>query len=334
MKSPITGKEMSVHKEWRKMKFRREEFSVLFHTYLCEDTGEKFEDEIFAELNFNQTVNQYRAKYIIPTPEKISQIREQFGLPATKMSIILGLGVNSYRQYEAGEIPSQSNARLIQIAEDPKEFKRIVELSTESDQKTKEKIFKRIDLLVNQGKKNRPEKNITQYFWGDGGASSNTGFRVPDLNKLSEMIVFFAEKLQPWKTKLNKLLFYSDFSFFKKTAFSISGTPYIALSMGPVPVKFNSIYEYLIGKNTINVEFTIFKDGGIGERFSPDAGRTFNPAIFSKNELEMLESIAKKFAHTSTQEIIQISHLEKAWIDNKDSRAVIDYRLSFELNDI
>lgn len=105
------------------------------------------------------------------------------------------------------------------------------------------------------------------------------------------------------------------------------------IQMAEDPKEFNSIYEYLVDNNTINIEYTTFKDGGIGERFSPVAGRPFNPDMFSSNELEILTSIANRFANTSTQEIIQISHLEKAWIENMESQGVIDYQLSFELND-
>ena len=36
---------MKAAKEWRDMTFRKETFQVMFHYYLCEDTGEKFEDE-------------------------------------------------------------------------------------------------------------------------------------------------------------------------------------------------------------------------------------------------------------------------------------------------
>ncbi|NJK94516.1 MAG: SocA family protein [Bacteroidales bacterium] len=59
--------------------------------------------------------------------------------------------------------------------------------------------------------------------------------------KFTEMVVYFAKELQPWKTKLNKLLFYADFLHFKKTCFSISGVRYRAIDMGPVPNNFQSI---------------------------------------------------------------------------------------------
>lgn len=72
MLSPITGKEMIVHKEWREMTFRKETFKVCFHTWKCEDTGEEFEDNRFAQLNYEQVVNQYRERYPTSIPHSVT----------------------------------------------------------------------------------------------------------------------------------------------------------------------------------------------------------------------------------------------------------------------
>jgi len=164
MKSPFTGKEMSILKEWRNMSFRKEEFRVLFHFYKCEDTGEQFEDDVFAQLNYNQLVNQYRMKYSIPFPEQIISIREKYNLPASKMSEILGFGTNGYRQYEAGEVPSQSNAKLIQLADDPHEFKKLVNYCSTLDKKFIEKTLKTIDALLEEQRKTKLDKHLEVYF--------------------------------------------------------------------------------------------------------------------------------------------------------------------------
>jgi hypothetical protein len=71
MKSPFTGKEAKIVKEWRTVRFRNEEFKMLFRAYKCEDTGKQFEDDDYAELNYNQVINQYREKYSIPFSEQI-----------------------------------------------------------------------------------------------------------------------------------------------------------------------------------------------------------------------------------------------------------------------
>jgi len=331
MKSPFTGKEMSASKEWRTMVFRKEEFEILFHFYKCDDTGEQFEDEDFAELNYNQLVNQFRTKHSIPFPDQIITIRKKYGIPATKMSEILGFGANVYRQYESGEVPNQSNARLIQLIEDPHEFKKLVDLNNVIDQKMKNKIYNTIGLILDHLNKSKTESLLESYFFKSLLPSRFSGFKKPDINKFAEMVVFFTKELQPWKTKLNKLLFYADFLSFKHSGFSISGMQYRAISMGPVPVNFNSIFEYLSNNRDVEVLYTGFPDGNIGEQFMPI--RKFNPDVFTKRENSMLEAIAERFKNLSTNEIIALSHQEKAWIENQAERKIIDYIYSFELAD-
>ena len=43
--------------------FRKEKFDILYHYYLCEDTGERFEDESLLQLNLSQVYNQYRKRH-------------------------------------------------------------------------------------------------------------------------------------------------------------------------------------------------------------------------------------------------------------------------------
>lgn len=331
MKSPFTGKEMSIHKEWRTMSFRKEEFKVLFHSYKCDETGDQFEDEAFSELNYNQLINQYRSKYLIPFPDQIIAIREKYDLPASRMSEILGFGVNTYRQYESGEIPSQSNARLIQLIEDPHEFKKLVELCSTIETKIKEKILHKIQLVLEEQKESKLERLLENYFFESCIPNSLTGFKIPNLKKFTEMVVFFTEAMQPWKTKLNKLLFYSDFLMFKQTGFSISGIQYRAIPMGPVPNNFNSIYEYLAKNDDIDINYSTFADGGIGEQFKPI--RSADIELFNKNELSILQRVVERFKNTSTNQIIEISHKERAWLDNISEKKLIDYKYSFDLNE-
>ena len=332
MRSPFTGKQMSIIKEWRAMSFRKEEFKVLFHSYKCEDTGEQFEDDAFSQLNYNQLVNQYRVKYSIPFPEQIITIREKYNLSAVKMSEILGFGTNGYRQYEGGEVPNQSNAKLIQLAEDPHEFKKLVNYCTTLDRKVIEKNYRIVEHLLEEQKKNKFEKQLENYFFGSCLPNSLTGFKTPDFKKFSEMVVFFTEKLEPWKTKLNKLLFYADFMMYRQTGFSMSGVQYKAIAMGPVPNNFNSIFEYLANKGELNIYYTNFTDGGTGEQFKPNPDKIFNKEIFTELELQILDLVKERFKNTSTKEIIEISHKEKAWIENNADKKLIDYNYSFDLN--
>jgi hypothetical protein len=44
--------------------------------------------------------------------------------------------------------------------------------------------------------------------------------------------------------------------------------------------------------------------------------------------------LAETFKNTTTNEKIEISHKEKAWIENKDQKKIIDYKYSFDLNGV
>ena len=312
---------------------REEPFPIVYHYYLCRDSGEQFTTTDIDELNMTQLYNQYRKKHNLPFPEEIKEIREKYGLPATKMSEILGFGINSYRNYENGEVPSQANARLIQIASDPSKFKDLVELSDVLDEKQKDKLIKRIYLLIEMQEANFFSFEFQDYLLGDHISNEFSGFRKPSLERLTEMVIFFSVKLEPWKTKLNKLLFYADFLNYKKTCFSMSGAWYRAINMGPVPNNFNSIFEYMANKDEIDIWITEFPNGAEGERFRPNKNRNFRPELFSELELSVLGEIATIFKDTPTSDIIEISHKEKAWIENEKERKIISYKnYAFDLS--
>lgn len=333
MKSPVTGKEMVIKSDLIEHEFRKEKFDIVYHYYLCEDSGEKFEDERLMQLNLNQVYNQFRKKHNLPFSEEIISLREQYGLSAAKMSEVLGFGINVYRSYESGEIPSSSNARLIQLAGDPKEFKRLVDLSDVLTDKERERVMAKIDELLL--KDEFINFDLQNYLMGDRVADDHTGYRIPNLSKFTEMVVFFTHETEPFKTKLNKLLFYADFCHFRKTGLSISGCRYRAINMGPVPNNFNSIFEHLAEKDEVDIYYTAFPNGSLGEQFKPHDKRGFNDTIFNDDELVTLRDVVSKFGKTNTKEIIEISHEEEAWKKNfHDGKKLISYIDAFKLKKI
>jgi transcriptional regulator with XRE-family HTH domain len=286
------------------------------------------------EVNMNQVYNQYRDRFNIPFPDEVIRIREKYGLSAVKMSEILGFGVNSYRQYEAGEMPSIANAKLIQMVDDPKFFMDMVALCGSIDEKAKAKYIQKAQLLVEERIRDISNLNFKEYLLGNHLADIYSGYRNPSFEKFTEMVVYFSGKMQPFKTKMNKLLFYADFLMFKQTCFSISGVRYKAIDMGPVPNNFQSIFEYLANNDEIDIFTTEFPQGYTGEQFKARNDRPFNAKLFSEIELEVLEKVANVFKPKSTNDIIELSHLEKAWKKNEKAKSVISYEYAFELNQI
>jgi putative zinc finger/helix-turn-helix YgiT family protein len=332
MKSPITGKEMILTKEKRSIDFRKESFDVVFHFHKCEDSEEQFTTEALDDVNMNQVYNQYRDLFNIPFPDEIIRIRKKYDLSAARMSAILGFGANSYRQYESGEMPSVSNARLIQMIDDSKKFIDLVDLCDSLELKTKEKYIRIAQNIVEDRKRNI--FNLKDYLLGDHLADVYSGYRNPNLEKFTEMVVFFSEQIEPYKTKMNKLLFYADFLMFKQSCFSISGVRYRAINMGPVPNNFQSIFEYLANNDCVDIFYTKFPQGYTGEQFKARKERSFNQKLFTEIEMNVLNKVAEVFKESSTNDIIETSHLEEAWKKNEKTKDVISYEYAFDLTQI
>jgi len=328
MKSPYTDKEMKVAKELRDMTFRKETFQVVFHYYICEDSGEQFEDEHFSALNYNQVVNQYRVRHHIPFPEEIQKIRLKYDLSASKMSEILGLGTNSWRNYEGGEVPSTANANLIHLMAKPENFVQQIQLYCSLAEKEKEKIIKHVQKLI-----------TGSCFCADPLYRFNnlpditTGFKAFDRIKTEQVIAFFAERLQPFKTKMNKLLFYIDFAHFRNVGQSITGLCYNAIPYGPVPCNFGILFGILADIDIIDIEYDMTHNGEV-ERILPNPKYLFDASLFSSTELEVMEYIADKFKQTSASDIANISHLEPAWKENIDGKRIISFSYAFELETV
>lgn len=332
MKSPITGKEMTLQIEKSILVFRKEEFEYNHKSYFCEDSGESFTTTELDEFNLNQVYNQYRDKHNVPFPDEIIKLRNTYGLSAGMMSRILGFGINSYRNYEKGEVPSLANGKLINtVSNSIRNFKLLVDLNNDLNDEEKVKTLKKIDIVTENYRENRDDKRYVNILFEDKLPDNYSGYRKPNMEKMSNMILFFAEKLNPTETKMNKLLFYSDFFNFKKTAYSISGANYMAHNYGPVPLRFGGIFDYASNKDYIFMKMEDYGNGYWGKCFSKSINKDFNSELFSSEEIESLNTIVSIFRGCNATQIMEKSHEEKAWIDNEKQKGLIDYNYSFEL---
>jgi DNA-binding transcriptional regulator YiaG len=330
MLSPFSEKMLTVQSRKEIIPFRKEEFEVVHHFY--EDMGHEFTTDETDEVTLQQVYNQYREKYKLPFPEQIQAIREKYQVSASKMSEVLGFGINVYRQYESGEVPNQSNARLIQLAKDPAEFRKLVLLSNAFNEKEQEKILKRVDGLIQEGKNHFSQLIINDYLLcNDTEPSSKNGYVLPNLDKIQNVIIYLVEHIVPWKTGLNKLLFYTDFAHYRNHGKSIMGLQYRAIPLGTVPSNYDRILANVVEKELVQVEYVQFNNGNVAENYKPNPLHPFDESLFSEQELKTLKSVVEGFKGKTTNQIVKQNHQEKAWIDNHDHRGMVDYNYAFGL---
>lgn len=328
MKSPYTGKEMELKRTKSTLHFRKEPFEITYHSYICNDSHEEFEDDRLTTLNMQQVTDQYREKHNIPFPEQIKAIREGYGLSAARMSEILGLGINTWRLYESGEVPTVANARLIQLISDPQNFiKHISEFGT-CNQREIDKIRKHI--AGQQQKVN--ESHFFESLFHVATPNRFSGYSSFNKAKTEQLILWFAKELSPYKTAMNKLLFYTDFLHFKNTGRSITGLKYVAIDFGPVPDHYSALYEMLTEENTVSINGTM-TDFGFTERFYPGR-KVANLSVFDESEMKDIREIINYLGSKSTKEIVEQSHAEEAWVENQLDKSLISYLSAFSLKPV
>lgn len=326
--SPFTGGKVTLKTERKEFEFRKSKFEIVYHYYICEDTKEEFTDTQIDGLNLIQVYNQYREKEGIPFPPEIRDIRKKYGVSAAKMSLILGFGTNMYAKYEAGEMPSISNGRMIKGCDDVNTFKNYVLNCSDIDEKDRSKILKNIDKIAPYDKFTEDWITKILFDWNNNGKES--GYTGLSLDKAKQVIFYFADLCRPFTTKMNKLLFYSDFLHYKRFGSSITGLNYIAISKGPVPKRYSTLYDQT---ETICKEEIIFPNGSAGEQLIPQKDSVFDPTLFSESEISIIEEVGGKLKDKKTNYIVTMSHQESAWIDNEKQHKVISYDYAFSLKD-
>lgn len=327
MQSPFTGGHATLHHELSELVFRKEKFQYIYQFYECDDTKERFTTTALDEVNVGQIYNQYRAKYGIPFPDEIKRIRQHYGLPASKMSKILGFGDNQYRLYENGDMPSETNGKILMSIQDPHIFESFV---LNAQNQFEENDFARITNKIKTIKTDSNELFFKDYIFSGIRRNIYNGFATQSINKLKNIILFFVEKYHGvFFTMMNKLLFYTDFYSYKTTSKGMSGLAYQAIRRGPVPVRWDRIYSFY---DDIQQEIIHFESGVEGTKLTSSLSPDF--CEFSEVEINILETIYQRFKSENATKISDISHDEEAWQKAVDKNELIDYSMAFTLKAI
>lgn len=325
MKSPLTGGRVKEISTTEVKEFRKEEYSVHVRYYICEDTGEQFTTTEQDTLQFNDLYAQYRIKHGIPFADEIKDIRKHYGLNYSQISRILGFGANQYAKYEAGEVPSESNGKMIAAIRNKEVLLGLLESCKSVFQDNE---YDRILTSVSMSEERKENKYTPLYkiIYADNSRSIFNGYGRKSIQKLFDMVLYIVKKHGDiFPTKLNKLMFYSDFCNYRKTGQSISGLQYRALSFGPVPDHYDTIYDNIPGLDKRFIE----THGMIGTLLTCSAES--DGKELSEGEKKTIDHVVENLKALSVSDIIEASHRENGWINNSETRGYIPYDETFGL---
>lgn len=294
----------------------------------CLECQEEIGDPVLDERNLAKAYDTYRQVHGILSSRDMVEIREQYGLSQRSLAKLLGWGLITIHRYETGAIPSEAHNRILKSLRQPLTIKELIEeYPGRLSPTAQEQLLKKVNALLDASVS---EQIVTyvQRVLEHRAPSEFTGYRKFDLFRFSNMALYFLNEIGPlFKTKLMKLLWYSDFQHFKANSVSISGVAYAHLPWGPVP----DHHETLMAVLTEDKVLKIVPEGGpnwdgdkIIAQEKPDL------AVFSAKELEILEAVAARLGHLSSKRVSDLSHVEAAWRRTIDGQ-LISYHLSTEM---
>jgi uncharacterized phage-associated protein len=130
--------------------------------------------------------------------------------------------------------------------------------------------------------------------------------------KLLQAINFFVRGTRKCgEIKLFKLLYFLDFEHFKMTGRSVTELDYFAWKMGPVPV---SLFEEIESPQPDMASTFHFEEksirNGTQTMLVVTPQKPFSNEHFTRRELELMDSLAKRYKDTEADDMIEATHLE------------------------
>lgn len=324
MKSPLTGGRVKEVYTTEVKEFRKEKFQVHVRYYVCEDTGEQFTTTEQDTLQFNDLYAQYRIRHGIPFPDEIKEIRKKYNLNYSQLTKILGFGINQYAKYEIGEMPSESNGKMISAIKNKDVLLNLLKSCKSSFQPSEyEKILTSIIMSSERNEDYSPLYNI---IYNNNIRNILNGYGTKSITKLFDMVGYIVNVHgEVFPTKLNKLMFYSDFYNYRTTGQSISGLQYRALNFGPVPDHYATIYD-----NAPHIYKRLIEAHGMVSTllsYSSDSG--FEE--LSDTEKGSINYVIEKLKPLNVSNIIELSHKENCWKIYSLTQSCIPYDEAFDL---
>jgi len=137
---------------------------------------------------------------------------------------------------------------------------------------------------------------------------------LPSDSKLKELMLYVAKRSQddPFygATKLNKILFFSDFLAFKKLGQSITGQPYRKLDFGPAPARMQEIRDELVRDQDAGIQKTEIA-GKMQHRLIHL--RDPNLSEFSGEEIAIVDEMIDFLRSKTATEVSEFSHRFIGW---------------------
>jgi hypothetical protein len=154
--------------------------------------------------------------------------------------------------------------------------------------------------------------------------------REPNQRRFAELMLYVSAKCASdpkfGATKLNKILFYSDFLAYAQLGNSITGFEYQKLPHGPAPRHILTVRRNLEREGALEVKNVPLRDGRIQTRLV--SKRSPKMDLFEPEEISVVEEVIKQLWALDAEGVSTLSHIETGWQVAR-SRETIPYGTIF-----
>lgn len=318
-------RDMIIISKLETFKVKGELVEVMSDVLTCTVCHEEMFEEDLDGKNLERAYVEYRNKHNLLSPAQIKEIRSRFGSGRT-VATLLGWSQATLVRYEGGAIPEASHyEQLLRLKNEPDYIKLILKQRghklSDRERRKVEAAFEPTSCLEVLD----PVAYLDTVFQPFiHGKDNHVEF---DFEKLSAIVQFFAIFNQNlFKTKLQKLLFYTDFLCYKRYGYPITGLVYIHHHYGPVPAHHDLLQWAL--STTGAIEVKPFEGQFGGEVIL--ALREPDKRLFNEDELEVINNVAGFFVDYSAIRISDFSHGERGYRET-NFKEIINYSYAVDL---
>jgi len=160
-----------------------------------------------------------------------------------------------------------------------------------------------------------------------------------ELEKRVNAILFFKAKVKyPFALKIFKLLFFLDFSHFKKYGRTVTDLEYFTFKKGPVPKIFweQIKNDDLPDEIKKSMEIVVVKDALTEDYIFTQfiAKKKYNLDAFSESEIEILNDLATIYKEAKAEDMSEVTHLKNSpWEKTLKTKGIymkIDFLLAID----
>jgi putative zinc finger/helix-turn-helix YgiT family protein len=300
---------------------RGQEITIPVVVDVCTSCGESVFNPEQDQALMERAYAEYRRRRGLLRPKEIKSIRERYGLNQKSFATLLGMGRATIARYENGSLQDDAHDQLIRMCAKPQNMKVLLDdrghLLSSHEKRCVRQEIENATLI---------ERLDISSLMPDG-ADEYTGFRLFDYFRYVKAVLWFCCIKPVPATKMNKLLFYSDFLHFKQRAVSITGVAYRKRDYGPVPEHYGILREMMEADGYISLQEVQYYDF-VAVEYCPGP-RSDEIELDDMDEFEeyILQHVATYFKGHSAKQVSDKSHQERAWLETH-SRALISYRFA------